>query len=128
MQNRSSYIREFNTVDNLVIAFINSLPQVTTVSRGDSCELLVAGTIARVASIQLHIRFAVEQARSRERCVTAANAIVASVQHVRASQLGFIDPIMAVSCYNNIRVFRCSSLPDPPRFCYLLLARSSSPR
>ena len=97
MPNRDGFVREFTNLDNLINAFINSLPQATTVTRGESLERLVASTIAKVASIQLHIRFAPDQARSRERCVSAATAIVSSVQHVRASQLGFIDPIMAVS-------------------------------
>ena len=94
---RDGFIREFNRLDNIISTFIGHLPQSTTVSRGESCEYLVANTIARVASIQLHIKFAVDQARSRERCIAAANAIVSSTQHVRASQLGYLDPIMAVS-------------------------------
>ena len=98
MPDRDGFIREFNKLDGLISSFISNLPQSTTVSRGEGCERLVASTIARVASIQLHIRFAGDQARSRERCVSAANAIVVSVQHVRASQQGYLDPIMAVSC------------------------------
>ena len=97
MPNRDTFIREHTTLDNLISTFITNLPQHATIARGDSCERLVASTIARVASIQLHIRFARDQARSRERCLAAANGIVASVQHARASQLGFLDPIMAVS-------------------------------
>lgn len=97
MPNRDNFVREFNNLDNLINAFISSLPQASTVARGESLERLVASTIARVASIQLHIRFAPDQARSRERCVSAATALVSSAQHIRASQLGFIDPIMAVS-------------------------------
>ena len=97
MPHRDNFVREFNNLDGLINAFISSLPQASTIARGESLERLIASTIARVASIQLHIRFAPDQARSRERCVSAATAIVSSVQHVRASQLGFIDPIMAVS-------------------------------
>lgn len=97
MPNTNEFWHEFNKLDSLINAFITGLPQVTMVSRGDSCERLVASTIARVAVIQLHVRFVREQARSRQRCLMAANEIVTSVQDIKSVDLGFLDPIMAVS-------------------------------
>lgn len=77
-------------------AFINNLPALPVVTPGEACELLVACTIARTAVIQLHIRFARENARSHDSCVAAATSILATIQHVDVHQLEFLDPIMAV--------------------------------
>lgn len=97
MPNTDMFWHEFNKLDNVIDAFLTSFPQAIIVSRGDSCERLVANTIARVAFIQLHVRFVGEQARSRQRCLIAANAIVTSVRDLRSNDIGFMDPIMAVS-------------------------------
>lgn len=97
MPNPDTFWHEFNKLDNMISTFIDSLPQVIVVSRGENCERLIASTIARVASIQLHVRFARDQARSRQRCILAANAIVTSVRDIRVNELGWLDPIMAVS-------------------------------
>ncbi|KAJ3558426.1 hypothetical protein NM688_g927 [Phlebia brevispora] len=95
MPHANLFWSQFNTLDNLINAFIANFPPIPVLSR-DTSERLVASTIARVATVQLHVRFVGEQARSRQRCLIAASAIVTSIRDVRSNDLGFIDPIMAI--------------------------------
>ena len=97
MLDKPLFWHEFSALNGLINAFVNNLPQTTAVTQGNHLDVLVACTVARVAVIQLHIRFAREQAASRDACLAAANAILATVQNLRADRVGYIDPIMAVS-------------------------------
>ena len=97
MPDKPLFLHEFSRLDNLIAAFINTLPQIQAVAPGDGSETLVACTIARVAVIQLHIPLVAEQERSRDSCVAAANSIVGTTQNLDTNHVGYIDPIMAVS-------------------------------
>lgn len=106
MPDKPLFWHEFSRLDNLITSFINNLPaQLPAAAPGDACETLVACTVARVAVIQLHIRFSREQERSRDSCVAAANAVVATIRDIDAGRIGYIDPIMAVCsllpCYHS---------------------------
>ncbi|KAF7792786.1 hypothetical protein EIP86_003885 [Pleurotus ostreatoroseus] len=120
MPNTNEFWHEFNKLDSLINAFITAFPQVIVASRGGR-ERLVAGTIARVAVIQLHVRFVREQTRSRQRCLMAANEIVTSVQDIKRDNLGFLDPIMAVSIQTDKGVpdadSRFAADPDTAHVC-----------
>ncbi|KIP11315.1 hypothetical protein PHLGIDRAFT_124964 [Phlebiopsis gigantea 11061_1 CR5-6] len=96
MPDKQLFLHEFSRLDNLITAFINTLPQVRRVTPGEACDVLIACTVARVAVIQLHIRFVREQERSRDSCVATANSIVATLQNIDVGRVGFIDPIMAI--------------------------------
>ena len=76
--------------------FINNLPQVQMVAPGKPLETLVACTVARVAVIQLHIRFFGERPSSRDSCIATANSILATIQTLDVNTLGYVDPFVAV--------------------------------
>ena len=97
MPDKPLFLHEYSRLDNLIAAFINTLPQIQVVTAGESSDTLVACTLARVAVIQLHIPLVAEQERSRDSCVAAANSVVAMVQNLSTNHVGYIDPIMAVS-------------------------------
>lgn len=97
IQNKEAFSREFKTLDQLTSVLTASLSDATAALSRDDHALLVACTIARAASIQLHARFVRLRADSRERCLSSARIIAASVQGPQAGELYAVDPVMAVS-------------------------------
>ncbi|GJE98222.1 C6 transcription factor domain-containing protein [Phanerochaete sordida] len=104
MPDKPVFWHEFAALDGLVRGFVERFPQVPPALQGDALERLVARTVAHGAVIQLHIRFAKEQAGSHDACLAAANAVLAGVQGV-GPQLGYIDPIMAILLSSVCQVF-----------------------
>ena len=84
--------RECVILDDFVTRFIQTLP-VNPQSRDE----LVTAALAHVTLIQLHIHLADTERKSRDACVAAARATLATAQSMQLAHIGFIDPIMAVS-------------------------------
>lgn len=97
MLDKPLFWHEFAALDNLINSFINKFPSASAALQADTSELLVARTIARVATIQLHIRFSKEQPASHGAFLAAADAALATVQSIDPDRAGCVDPIMAVS-------------------------------
>ena len=96
MRSRSTdptgFQRECVILDDFVTRFIQTLP-VNPQSRDE----LVTAALAHVTLIQLHIHLANTERKSRDACVAAARATLATAQSMQLAHIGFIDPIMAVS-------------------------------
>ncbi|KAK7691462.1 hypothetical protein QCA50_004861 [Cerrena zonata] len=96
----SAFQHECVVLDDFVSKFLNTLP-VNPESRDD----LVTAALGHVALIQLHMTLSTSERKSRDACVAAARATLATLQTIHSSQMGFINPIVATLLTSAGQVF-----------------------
>ncbi|KAJ6476778.1 hypothetical protein C8R47DRAFT_1220258 [Mycena vitilis] len=101
-EERTQFYACFTAMDTLIEAFKITHPAVHPES---SREMLVAHSLAHVATIQLHNPFVVDVEASRARALTAAHAVVADFAQLPVGEFGFIDPIMGTLLMATCQVF-----------------------
>ncbi|KAI0343871.1 hypothetical protein BDW22DRAFT_1218263 [Trametopsis cervina] len=95
----AAFWEDFTAADGLITHLASQLPTVT-----DDLDMLVATTLSRVATIQLHGRFAETNARSRDACIACAHSVAALVGSL-GPEVRLLDPIMAMLLSAACQVF-----------------------
>jgi hypothetical protein len=93
---RQEPLASFNSLDNTIQRFIESIPPIERQSVIPLDYQMCMCSLAHASDIQLHRPFAVENNISRARVLKAADAIV-ELNDLWASELDFIESMLAVS-------------------------------
>ncbi|KAF7374246.1 Fungal-trans domain-containing protein [Mycena sanguinolenta] len=98
----SQFYLSFNSIDSLIEGFKVNIPSVQLHS---TREMLVARSLAHVATIQLHNPFVVENEASRLHALGAARAVVADLVRAPVNDYLYVDPIMGTLLMATCQVF-----------------------
>jgi hypothetical protein len=99
-QQAAAFRAEFLALDQLTNKFqthMTPLNQFQGLAAQDTHDRFVTFSLAYSATVQLHKNFALQNATSNQKCLTAASAVVIILSSANLSELACIDPIMGVS-------------------------------
>ncbi|THU85456.1 hypothetical protein K435DRAFT_843254 [Dendrothele bispora CBS 962.96] len=116
LQDATRFQSKFTKIDNVIRRFKSELPPIPSAAdiqqaqspsdaRSTARRLLIAHTLASVASIQLHYTFANKDPGSQSQILLAAQNVVNVTQAANLEDFPFIDPIMGTLWIATVKVF-----------------------
>ena len=105
MPDLQRYFTDLVALENRIARFTSQLVHINMNSLNDARAVVVARSFTAVAIILLHRRFATHEQTSRQKCLAAANAMVATLDAINVQNLAYIDAVMAVRISHCCAVF-----------------------